>query len=462
MNPSSTEDVGAARRMFAYDADMAARVFALAQRRLSLDPAPLDHPGEKAALDEALAGLITPEGRPAADVLDLYVDHLAPAVLSTDSPRFLAFIPAAPTKASLLFDVVVSASSLEGTNWLSNAGSIAAENQALGCLADLAGLPHGAGGAFVSGGSAANLSALLVARDTVGRRRGCELLGRPRAVVGDQAHASVFKALHVLGIEPLIVTTRDHRLTEADVRAALHADGAPGDVAALVATAGTTNAGTIDDVAGIARVARDIDAWMHVDAAYGGAALFAPSVRGRFAGIDACDSLVIDPHKWLMAPFDAAALIYRDPALAKAVHTQSATYLDPLHSANAAWNACDYAYHLTRRARGLPFWFSLAVNGTDAYRDAIEYSLSMAKEVARLIEANPALDLLREPELSTVVLRRRGWSPTDYRTWSERLLADQIGFVTPTCWDGETVTRLTFVNPQTTIAMVEEILATMA
>jgi aromatic-L-amino-acid/L-tryptophan decarboxylase len=439
--------------MVAFDAEMTDLVLELARRRLSAEPGRLSNAADPERLAALLDGLLTPGGREARDVLELFEEHLAPAVIPADSPRFLAFIPAAPTQASRLFDVVVSVACIEGTSWLLGAGAIAAENQALRLVADLAGLPPDAGGVFVSGGSAANLSALLVARDTATHR------GPARVAVSDQAHASVAKALHLLGLEALVVPTADHRLTEADLRAAL-ARGSD-DVIAIVATAGTTNAGIVDDLAGAARVARELGAWLHVDAAYGGAALFVEAARPRFAGIEHADSLVVDPHKWLMAPFDAAALLYREPHLAKAVHTQDASYLDPLRAPDAAWNPSDYAYQLTRRARGLPLWFSLAVHGTDAYRDAIAHSLALAADTARLIAATPGLELVREPELSTVMFRRTGWSPADYERWWRRLLANEIAFVAPSTWDGETIARLTFVNPLTTPEIVEEILATM-
>ena len=157
-----------------------------------------------------------------------------------------------------------------------------------------------------------------------------------------------------------------------------------------------------------------------------------------------------------------AALLYRQPQLARAVHTQQAGYLDVLHEEPEAWNPSDYAYHLTRRARGLPLWFSLAVYGTDHYRDAVETALRTAQEAADLIEATPYLELVRRPELSVVLYRRRGWGPADYDAWSARLLNDQIGFVTPTTWEGETVARFAFLHPDTTVAMIDEILATMA
>jgi glutamate/tyrosine decarboxylase-like PLP-dependent enzyme len=445
--------------MFSYDEEMGDLVFDYCRRRLSFDPVTLDFAGEKGPLDAALAGLMRPEGNDPAKVLEIFTDHLAPAVISVDSPRYLAFIPAAPTRASMLFDMIVSCSSLQGSTWLEAAGVVVAENQALRVIADLAGLPPEAGGVFVSGGSAGNLSALAVARDTVRRRRGDGR--RPlRVAVSDQTHASVRNALRLLDMEALLVPTTDHRLTGTSLRRALDDDPGSDDVAAVVATAGTTNAGIVEDLAGIGQVAAERQLWFHVDGAYGGGALFAPGARGLFAGIERADSFVVDPHKWLFAPFDCAALLYRDPPLAAAVHTQQASYLDVFHQ-DSDWNPSDYAYHLTRRARGMALWFSLAVHGTDAYRTAVEGALALATLTAARIEAAEHVELVREPGLSVVLFRRLGWRPEDYQRWSRQLLVDQVGFVTPTAWEGETTARFAFVNPDTTIEMVDEILATM-
>jgi aromatic-L-amino-acid/L-tryptophan decarboxylase len=373
----------------------------------------------------------------------------------------LAFVPAAPTKASLLFDMVVSASSLQGTSWLEAAGAVIAENQALSFLAEMAGMPAGAGGCFVSGGSAANLSALVVARDLGRARVGRE---KVRVAVSEAAHSSVNKALHLIGADALVVHGRGHRLTGEALESALQADADPTDVVAVVTTAGTTNAGIVDDLAGVSEVAQRRHLWTHIDGAYGGAALLSrsPGVRALFAGSGQADSFVVDPHKWLFAPFDCAALLYRDPAPAKRVHSQQASYLDPIHTgASEEWNPSDYAYHLTRRARGLALWYSLVVNGTDAYSDAVDAALSMAGTAAALISELAYLELLHEG-LSIVLFRRKGWGHDDYWAWSKKLLYAEVAFVTPTRWEGETVARLIFLHPGTTQEMVREVLASMA
>ena len=184
--------------MFVFDENMADMVLAYCKRRLDMDPVPLDYGGLTGdSLDQALEGLMRPAGNEAAMVFTRFVEILARGVVSCDSPRFLSFIPAAPTKASLLFDMVVSCSSLQGTSWLESAGAVAAENQALRVLADLIGYPEGAGGCFVSGGSIANLSALVVARDRPGRPA---ITGPARMAVSADAHSSVEKALRVIGV----------------------------------------------------------------------------------------------------------------------------------------------------------------------------------------------------------------------------------------------------------------------
>jgi aromatic-L-amino-acid/L-tryptophan decarboxylase len=450
--------------MFVFDEALCDLVIDYCRDRLALDPVPLDFGGSQASsLAASLEGVINQGGTDVVRIMELFRDHLATAVISCDSTRFLSFIPAAPTKASLLFDMIVSCSSLQGTSWIEAAGAVAAENQALGVLASLAGLPEGAGGCFVSGGSAGNLSGLMVGRDTAAYRMGGRAPEVPLIAISEEAHSSVGKALRVLGVEPLLVPDEDHRMTGAGLEETLRAHPRGRDVIAVVATAGTTNAGIVDDLAGVADVAAARSLWFHVDGAYGCAALFAPSARHRFDGIERADSFVVDPHKWLFGPFDCAALIYRQPNLAKAVHTQDASYLDVIHRGiPEEWNPSDYAYHLTRRARGLPLWFSLALHGTDAYRDAVETVLAVAREAAELIERTPYLELVRPPELSIVLFRRTGWARPEYDRWSQQLLRDQIGFVTATTWEGAPAARFAFLHPETSLTIVEEILATMA
>jgi L-2,4-diaminobutyrate decarboxylase len=429
-----------------------------ARDRLRLHPVPLDGPKTAAELGEAAGATITEDGLGGEAAMRLFADVLAPAIISIDNPRFLAFIPAAPTELSMMFDLVVGASSIYAGTWMEASGAVYAENQALDWLARLAGLPETAAGCFVSGGTIGNLSALVAARHA---HRAAHGDGGPlRVACTDETHSSVATAAAVMDVGLLRVAPDGRgRMTGEALADAIEREGADG-LFAVTATAGTTNAGAIDDLSGIGRVCREHGLWMHVDGAYGGAALAAPSVRDRFAGIELADSFIVDPHKWLFAPFDSCALLYRNPQLARAAHTQQAGYLD--HVQGSELNPSDYAVHLSRRARGLPFWFSLAAHGTRAYSEAIEHTLEVAQEAAEEIRSRPYVELLNEPELTVLVLRRTGWGADDYTAWTERLLNDGIAFVTPTTFGGETATRFAIVNPRTTIADISAILDTMA
>lgn len=434
-------------------------VFRFTADRLAMDPPPLDHALTYDELAARAGQTITAEGLGGEAALRLFEEVLGPACLSVDHPRYLSFVPAAPTEAASLFDVVVSATSIYGGSWLEGSGAVYAENQALRWLADLAGFPAEAGGTFVSGGSIANLSALAVARTAWRDRDLSRADQRPIVLLSSAAHSSNASALELLDVLSVDVAVDDRdRMTVATLEDAL-LQLSPRErsaVCAVVATAGLTNTGTVDDLAAAADAADELGAWLHIDAAYGGAALCS-SRRYLFAGIDRADSITIDPHKWLFAPYDCAAIIYRDPRHAKRTFTQRASYLDVI-TEREDWSPSDYAPHLSRRARGLPTWFSLAVHGTDAYRDAIDETIATADRAAELIRSLDHLELVVEPELSVVVFRRIGWAPADYARWSDHLLAEQIGFVVPTTHRGETVLRLCVVNPRTTADDIRAVL----
>ena len=331
---------------------------------------------------------------------------------------------------------------------MEGAGAVWAENEALRWLADLAGLPPEAGGCFVAGGTMGNLSALVAARAAAGSALAARGEARPdrwAVICAASAHSSVQVAAGVMDADVVVVPAE--RLTGAALAPVLAEVGRR--ACAVVATAGTTNLGRVDDLAGVADACAAAGVWFHVDGAYGGAALAAPSVRHRFAGIERADSLIVDPHKWLFAPFDACALLYRDPAGAKACHAQHASYLDILNE-QQDWNPSDYAVHLTRRARGLPFWFSLAAHGTGAYSQAVETCLATARAGADLVRKAAYLELVCEPELSVVAFRRTGWDQAAHREWSAGLLRRGEAFVVPSSHEGRPMIRMCVVNPRTT------------
>lgn len=439
---------------------LADEILAYSLYRLKSDP-PLDGPRSEQDLFASVGNTITAKGLGGHEALEVFTKVLAKACISTDHPRNLAFIPSAPSEYANLFDLVVGASALYGGSWQEGSGAVFAENQALRWLSDLAGLPQSAGGVFVQGGTVGNLSALVVARAEA-RKRWPETT-RWAIACSQEAHSSIASSAQVMDVEVLtIAPDAEGKLRGVDVAREIdqfHATQSA-RVFAVVATAGTTNLGMIDDLATVGTAAKERNLWFHVDGAYGLAALCAPAVKPKFAGIEKADSFIVDPHKWLFAPFDACALVYRNPELARAVHTQHASYLDTLRH-DSSWNPSDFAIHLTRRTRGLPFWFSLAAHGTDAYAEAIEKTMEVARVAAEKVRQHPRLDLVGDPELSIVAFTRPGWSAADYQKWSDQLLADQIGFIPPSSHQGRPILRFAVVNPWTKVSDIEAILATL-
>jgi glutamate/tyrosine decarboxylase-like PLP-dependent enzyme len=367
-----------------------------------------------------------------------------------------------------MFDLVTSASSIHGAYWMEGAGGIFAENQAMEWIVSLTGLPDGSFGVFTSGGTEANLSALVTARDHWRSRDSSNIAKRGLMIASDGAHSSISSMAKVIDADVLLIENKG-RLEGDAVEQAIKGLSPPDSerLFAIVGTGGTTNSGIIDDLAGIADICVERELWFHVDAAYGGGALAAPSVRHLFTGIERADSITIDPHKWLFSPYDCGAVIYRDMQLAHNAHAQHGSYLDAFKAEETSgFNPSDYQIQLTRRLRGLPLWFSLAMHGTERYVTAIERGIELAQISGRLITEDPNVELVREPSLSCVLFRRIGWAPADYAEWTYRNHKSGFALVAPTTWRNangpETVARFCFINPDTTEKDISDILATMA
>ncbi|XLS30333.1 pyridoxal phosphate-dependent decarboxylase family protein [Flavobacteriaceae bacterium M23B6Z8] len=427
----------------------------------------LGKPKKESELKALVGDTVTNSGIGGEKAFELFKEVFAKATVPIDHPRHLAFVPAAPTRAAVMFDLVTSASSVHGAYWMEGAGAIFCENEAMQWLVSLTGLPAGAFGVFTSGGTAANLSALVTAREAWRTYPGNK---NQKGIIltSSGAHSSIKAMAKVMDVEVILVETED-QLTGAQLKKkikSLHPDDRQ-RLFAVVATGGTTNAGIIDDLSGIASVCDFENLWFHVDAAYGGGALVADSVRHLFRGIEKADSVTIDPHKWLFSPYDCGAVIYRQPDLAKQAHAQEGSYLDIFKDEGAqGFNPSDYQIQLTRRVRGLPLWFSLAMHGTDKYKWAVERGISLAIKAGELIKQRPEIvELVRDPALSCVLFRRKGWIPEDYRNWTYENHRKGFALVTPTKWKQggtyETVARFCFINPDTSEDDIISILDSM-
>ncbi|MCL5245976.1 aminotransferase class V-fold PLP-dependent enzyme [Cellulophaga sp. 20_2_10] len=446
--------------------EMTMDVMKYAIDRISATEREIGKPVKAAELKNLVGETITDKGIGGENAFNLWKKHLANANVQIDHPRHLAFVPASPTRAAIMFDLVTSASSIHGAYWMEGAGGIFCENEAMKWIVSLTGLPEGAFGVFTSGGTAANLSALVTAREHFREKE--ENRGKKGLIIASiGAHSSVKAMAKVIDVDILLVDSEEslHQSELEETIANLPVEER-NRLFAVVATGGTTNAGIIDDLSGIATVCKNEDLWYHIDAAYGGGALVADSVRHLFNGIEQADSITIDPHKWMFSPYDCGAVIYKNMELAKNAHSQQGSYLDIFKDEGAhGFNPTDYQIQLTRRVRGLPLWFSLAMHGTDRYKEAVERGLELAQIAGEMIKAHPDLELVREPSLSCVLYRRKGWKPEDYTHWTYENHKKGFALVTPTKWKQgdtyETVSRFCFINPDTTEKDIEMILQTM-
>jgi len=447
--------------------DMTMDVMKYVIDRLSSTKQKIGKPKKEEELKALVGETITENGIGGERAFKLWKKHLTKCNVPIDHPRHLAFVPASPTRAAVMFDLVTSASSIHGAYWMEGAGGIFCENEAMRWIVSLTGLPEGAFGVFTSGGTAANLSAIVTAREYWRSLKERNNLEKGLIITSIGAHSSIKAMAKVADIDVLLVDTEDKLEKEAlEVTIKNLPIQQRQRLFAVVGTGGTTNAGIVDDLEGIAAICEKENLWFHVDAAYGGGALVADSVRHLFNGIEKADSITIDPHKWMFSPYDCGAVIYRNPELAKNAHSQQGSYLDIFKDEGAhGFNPTDYQIQLTRRVRGLPLWFSLATHGTDRYKEAVERGIELAQIAGRLIKENPNVELVREPSLSCVLYRRIGWDSHDYTHWTYENHEKGFALVTPTKWKQgdsyETVSRFCFINPDTTENDIDLILKSM-
>ena len=292
--------------------------------------------------------------------------------------------------------------------------AVALEAGVLDWLCELFELPDTAQGVLLSGGSIANLSALVAARERLDASGGAgRATTHGRVYVGAQAHASVRKAARIAGLAPAQVrvcpSSDGLRLDVEAVRLAIKEDLAQGyEPMAIVGAAGTTNAGAIDPLADLADLAVEFDTWLHVDAAYGGFFQLTDRGRARLAGIERADSITLDPHKLLFLPFGTGALLVRDRTDLQRAFAEDADYLRDLGGDDELPDFGQLTPELTRAWRGLRLWLPLQLHGLAAFRDALDHKLDLAEAAWRRLDAHPQVTTFGRPDLSIVAFRVAG------------------------------------------------------
>jgi aromatic-L-amino-acid/L-tryptophan decarboxylase len=333
-----------------------------------------------------------------------------PFVGHFDHPRFFGYVPGAGTWPAALGDLIAAATNIDAGAWREAAGPSMLELIVLDWFRDWIGYPESAAGILVSGGSAANLTAIACAREA--------LIGpmSPRIVMytGDQTHSSVARAARHLGFRPdqlrVLPSDGSFRLRPRDVAAAIDTDIAADRLPFLVsANAGTTNTGAVDPISELARVCHDRGVWLHVDGAYGAFAVLTERGREAMPDLNAADSVTLDPHKWLAMPFEVGCLLVRDGAMLEQAFELHPEYLKD-RDQHAGVNFADRGLQLTRASRAIKVWLAIETFGLDAFRAAIDRAIDQTLTAQTRIEADPRLELLTPASLGILTFRRRGTS----------------------------------------------------
>jgi glutamate/tyrosine decarboxylase-like PLP-dependent enzyme len=394
------------------------------------------------------------------------VEEILPRAGRIDHPRFMAFIPSSPVWPAILAQWLTTGfNTFQGT-WLESAGPSQIELVVLDWFREWMGMPEGAGGLFTSGGSAANLMAVVAAREKAGNPES------PAVYISDQAHSSVARGVRIAGI-PSEAVRRIPVGSDLRMRADLLARQMEQDVEAgrspvlVVGNGGATNTGLVDPLAELATISRRHGAWFHVDAAYGGFAVLTPRGRALLEGIQDADSITLDPHKWLFQPYEAGCLLARDPADLESAFRVSAEYLQDTELGMEHVNFGDRGLQLTRSFRALKVWMTLKTHGRRALADAVEEAMVLADHAADRIRKEPLLEILGVPSMSIVCFRARSSrertvTPEVLDRWN-RIIQDQVveegtAMISSTLIDGRFALRFCILNHRTTRADVDAVL----
>jgi aromatic-L-amino-acid decarboxylase len=438
---------------------LAARVTELAAGFLTRLPTLPSFPGVSGPQTRERFG----EPLPGKGMKEAALDMLADVVAMSrpPSPRFHGYVLGSGEPVAALADLLASVLNQNVTAWRSAPAAVSIERQVIAWLAEAIGC-GGFSGSLCSGGSAANLMALAMAREAKQPSPGAHAI----VYASSEVHMSIPKAVALLGLgrENLhpVPVDGSWRMDVRALQAAIEADvAAGGKPIAVIATAGTVNTGAVDPLEPIAAVSRRYDLWLHIDGAYG--ALAAMGSPERVRGLALADSLSLDPHKWLYQPVDCGALLYRSPAAARAAFSQTGEYArafasDPLE----AFSFFEESIELSRRFRALKLWLSLRYHGAEAFRAAIRADLQHARDLTAMVSHTAQLELMAPVELSTVCFRyHAGIADKDLDRLNAAILKRLIErgrvYLSNATIGGRFALRACFVNHRTTDSDVAEI-----
>lgn len=408
-------------------------------------------------MEDRLREELPEKGQDPHAVLDQVEEDVLPNTMRVDHPRFFGFVPGPNNFIGVLADALAAGFNVFSGTWISGAAAAQVELVVIDWLRALCGLPDTARGLFTSGGSMANVTALAAARHAMLDDDGTGAV----AYCSDQTHTSVDRALRLLGFAPdqlrRLPSDDRFRLDPAALREAIAEDRAAGRRPfCVIASAGTTNTGAVDPLPALADVADDEDLWLHVDGAYGAAAVVCERGWERLDGLNRADSLTMDPHKWLFQPFEIGGVLVREGRHLRRAFRLEAEYLEDAVGEEDEVNFSAYGIQLTRSFRALKLWMTLKVFGRRHVAEAVRRGFERAEQAGRLLRERPDWEVVSPAQMGIITFRcvPDGWAEEEVDALNRRL-APAISeegetFLTKTTLNGRPVLRLCPINPRTT------------
>jgi glutamate/tyrosine decarboxylase-like PLP-dependent enzyme len=391
------------------------------------------------------------DGHSWREVLLLLQECIIPGAMQVAHPRFFGHMDSGPLFVSMLADFLTSALNQNMLLWELSPLATAMEQAVITWLCQLSGLPETAGGTLVSGGTAANLTGLLLARQNSPERR--------VILASDQVHYSVAKVARVLGlgIQNVLSVPTDSQFRLLPSALATLIERLPQPPLAMVATAGTTSTGSVDPLADIAAICHRYGVYLHVDAAHGGSALLSPTGREKLSGIDQADSIALDPHKWMLQPKSMGVLLVRNPLHLQQAFGTGAPYLA---RTGIPMSQGQFTLQGSRRWDALRLWVAWQYLGEEGFAALIDHTLRLTAYLAQKVGSHPQLEVAHDPDLNVLCFRLTG---EDIRTEiaQKRLIETGIGFVSLTTLRDRRWFRTVLLNPSATEADIDTVLAAL-
>tara|TARA_R100000322_G_C5434728_1_gene189433 strand:+ start:40 stop:1479 length:1440 start_codon:yes stop_codon:yes gene_type:complete len=421
--------------------------------------------GSREDMDKLFLEDAPEEPTDAMSVLNFVVDKVMTNSNIVSHPKSYSFVPGPSNYVSTIADTLATGFNVFSGGWVASPAAAELEIVTINWLLKLFGFPSKRGGGiFTSGGSMANLTAIVTAR----RIKCGEDFSKAVLYLSDQAHSSNIKAITILGFRRdqirIIPTDLEFKMSLNKLQNAIAKDRLQGlQPFCIVASSGTTNTGTVDPLLELSKICKKEKLWFHIDGAYGGAAILAKNGKQLLKGIDKADSLTVDPHKWFYQPYEMGCLLVRNSKWLKHTFTEKPEYLKDVEGNESEINFYDHGVQLTRRFRALKLYMSVKTFGLKAFRKAIDYNLKLAEQTEAILRKSSKWEVVSPATLAVINFRynsiKLNLNEEELdklnQKISEKIMASREALLVTTILQNQIVLRMCLINPRTTLEDVK-------